>query len=134
VSAAQPIVLPDVEKLVCDALKTAMPFVDVGTTLVGWQAGRKHLLVRRTGGKVRYRWLDEAEVLVEARAADRASAAQLAADARAVLAALPTGPPPAGAVVPSVDEVRGPGWMPDPDGGGRYQQLWQIKTHPQRGG
>jgi hypothetical protein len=125
-------VMVDVERLVCDALKAAMPLVDVGTTLVGWQAGQKHLLVRRTGGKLRYAWLDEAEVLIEARAGDRQSAAQLAADARAVIAALPESPPPVGAVVPSCSEMRGPGWMPDPDGRGRYQQMWQIKTHPRK--
>lgn len=127
-------VLPDVERVVCDALRAAMPLVAVGTTLVGWRAGERHLLVRRTGGRVRYRWLDEAEVMVEARAEDRAAAARLAADARAVLAALPTSPPPAAAVVPATAEIRGPGWLPDPDGKGRYTQTWQIKTHPNPAG
>lgn len=127
------VTMPDVERLVCDALQAAMPTVDVGTTLVGWRKGQRHLLVRRTGGKLRYGWLDEAEVLVEARADDRQAAAQLAADARTTINNLPLAAPP-GAVVPACAELRGPGWMPDPDGGGRYAQTWQIKTHPSPGG
>lgn len=126
-------VLPDIELLVCRRLAAALGGgAAVGTTLVGWRAGQPHVQVRRTGGSSRYHgWLDSADIAVEVRHATREQAAALAAEVRAALAATPAGTEP-GTVVTRVVERSGPGWTPDPDGGGRYRLLWTIDTHPAR--
>jgi hypothetical protein len=126
--------LPDCELLVCDWLRSMLPTVPVGTTLVGWRAGTPHVQVRRTGGQVRYGWLDTADMTLEVRAASREAAATLAGRVRELMAVMAAEYVPAGATVATVRETRGPGWMPDLDGQGRYRMEWQMVAHPRRAG
>jgi len=123
----------DVEMVVCQRLRDALPDVEVGTSLVGWTAGTRHVLVRRTGGRLRYSWLDEADVMIEVRAESREAATALTGDVRAALGGFAEHQP-ATAVVSAVTETRGPGWLPEGDGAGRFRSTWQIKTHPRSGG
>ena len=123
----------DVELLVCGWLASELTGVGVGTTLVGWQAGQPHVLVRRSGGRVRYQWLDEAEVSVEVRAGSRQAAADLTGQVRDALGRLAPEHPQTDAVVCRSTELTGPTWIPDPDGSGSYEMRWQITAHPTRG-
>jgi hypothetical protein len=124
--------LPDAELLVCDWLRVGLPGVGVGTTLVGWRAGQSHVQVRRTGGAVKYGWVDTSDLQLEIRAQSREAAADLATQVRALLGAMAREHHPAGAVISRCTETRGPGWLPDPDGMGRYRTEWQLVAHPER--
>ena len=128
---ADTIALPDIELLVTDHLRARIPDVTVATGLVGWRRGQAWLQVIRTGGQVRYNWLDAAEIAVEARGASREAAAALAGLARDALAGMPW-TTHTGAVVSAATELRGPRWLPDPDGDGRYRLEWRITAHPHK--
>lgn len=120
----------DAERVVCDWLRARVPAATVATDLVGYRAQDLWLQVQRTGGAVRYGWLDEAEVAVEARAPSRQAAAALAAQARAALQDIAARAAPDGAVVSYAAETAGPAWTADPDQAGRFRLEWLIKIHP----
>lgn len=122
----------DVELIVCGWLADQLAGTAVGTTLVGWRAGDPHVLVRRSGGQVRYGWLDEAEVTVEVRAGTRQAAADLTGQVRDALGRIAEYAE-AGAVLSASAELSGPTWIPDTDGQGTYEARWQITAHPTRG-
>lgn len=130
-TAATAAALPvDVELLVCGWLAQLDPPVDVGTTLVGWTAGQPHVLVKRTGGTVRYGWIDAAEITIEVRAGARQAAADLTARVRALLPAADRSADLA--VTSNIVEASGPAWTPDDDLTGAYQMRWTITAHPLR--
>ncbi|MGB8021743.1 MAG: hypothetical protein WCF04_10995 [Candidatus Nanopelagicales bacterium] len=123
----------DVELIVCGWLASQLPGTAVGTTLVGWRAGDPHVLVRRSGGRVRYGWLDEAEITCEVRAGTRQAAADLTGSVRDALGRIAAEHTTTDGVLSRSVELTGPAWVPDADGQGSYEVRWQVSAHPTRG-
>jgi hypothetical protein len=76
-------------------------------------------------------WIYEHSVQVDARAARKGAAHQLAESARQRVLALGAVPWADGTVC-YVNADEGPFWFPDSDGGPRYVTRWTIRVHPAR--
>jgi hypothetical protein len=76
-------------------------------------------------------WIYAHFVQVDARAARKQAARDLAERARQIICALPDVPWPDGTVC-YVQPVEGPAWLPDDDGSPRYMARYEIRVHPRR--
>jgi hypothetical protein len=77
-------------------------------------------------------WVYSWSIQIDARAARKDAARDLAERARQIITGLPDVPWPEG-VVCYVQPVEGPFWLPDPDGSPRYVMRVEIRVHPPRG-
>lgn len=119
-------VFPDTTALVCSALTDRLD--RPAGTLVPEQRPDEFFRVLRTGGPRHTIVSDAAQVTVESWAATEAAAHDMAQLARAVLHTLP-GTVVDGVPVYRVDEISGPGNLPDPlSNHPRYSQTFAVHT------
>jgi len=78
-------------------------------------------------------WLYAHHIQVDARAARKQAARDLAEQVRRAMLALAVTPWPDG-VVCYAQATEGPFWLPDPDGHPRYTARYEIRVHPPRTG
>lgn len=76
-------------------------------------------------------WVAAYSIQIDARAASKRAARDLAEQARQLICALPGTPWPEG-TVSYVQPLEGPFWLADPDGGPRYCARYEIRAHPLR--
>jgi hypothetical protein len=78
-------------------------------------------------------WVYAHHVQVDARAARKGAARDLAEQVRRIVLGLAEAPWPDG-VVCYVQPTEGPFWLPDPDGHPRYCTRYEIRVHPNASG
>jgi len=78
-------------------------------------------------------WVYAHHIQVDARAARKQAARDLAEQVRRIILSLAT-VPWADGVVCYIQPTEGPFWLPDPDGHPRYVARYEIRVHPPRTG